>query len=210
MAATATIRVVSGSDIYAAGILDDVAERIGEAAHYASLELRGALTTLADQAKSIAVIAKSVTGAQPDAETEHDRAEREAEEDAVRPTAATTAEARNRVARLDQLFRVAARTNRPCSFRLEQLLVDAQAVEAALAGYHVKLHPQDRVYLYARIAVLGGVRAVDFRRIATAVDTKPDTFERTYRRYWKAMADLRELAAGPVPAKDQAASRADA
>jgi len=197
MTATATVRVVSGSDIYAAGVLEDAADRIREAACYISLELRDTLTALSDQAKSIAATAKSVTGAQS-GETEREKAERRAEEEAVKPAASSRAEARNRLARLDQLFRVATRAIRPSSFRLAELLVDAQAVEAALAGYQVRLHPQDRVYLFARVSALGGVRAVDFRRIAAAVDTRPDTLERAYYKYWKAVSELRGLAAGPA------------
>lgn len=204
MAGTASIRVVPGGDVYAAAILEDVAERLREAAFYISAGLHEKLTALSDQAKSFAVAAKSVTGTQPDTETATERALRAAELEAVDPAAATADAARARLARLDQLFRVAARARRPCSFRVGQLLVDAVAVEAVLDGCHVRLHPQETVYLFARISVLGGVRAVEVRRIAAAVDTGPDAFERAYHQYWKAVAELRELAAGPLPATGRA------
>jgi len=122
----------------------------------------------------------------------------------------TVDEARRRVRLFDRILQVAAQPKRPTTFKADGLMVDANAVEAALHGHRVILRQQDHAYLFARISVLGGPYAIDLRQVAYAIDTSRGALERSYYRFWETLATLRDQAAGRLPIRQASPAKAGA
>lgn len=172
-------------------LLDDVVVQLNEAVFYSPAALRCSLTGLAEQAGVLAGRSRtkmSKRSTQP--KTEYA---------AVRPFATTPEQAQRVLARLDRIARIANQIDRPLSFRIGRFVVDAWAAEIALTGRRVELRPQDKAYLFARIAAQGALTAERLRRVAPATGMTTAAFEVAYHRYRKRVAALRELADQRTP-----------